>query len=187
MNKRELRQFLRAQHRGDHVRNRESALLCEHILASSIFQSAQVVGGYMPLQQEADVMPVITAALRQGKTLVLPLCHQAPHMTMHVVSSLEELRVGSYGILEPSPDAPIIPSEQIDLLLVPLEGIDHDGFRLGKGGGYYDRLLSLAEIPTLGCALSWQWTEKVPREPWDKPLCACADYTGIHWFDRNKT
>ena len=185
MNKRELRQFLRAQHRGEDVRNLESTLLCEHILACSVFQSAQVVGGYMPLTREADVMPVITAALRQGKTLFLPLCDRAPHMTMHVVSSLEELRVGSYGILEPAADAPILPPEKIDLLLVPLEGIDHEGFRLGKGGGYYDRLLSLADIPTIGCALSWQWTEHVPREPWDKPLCACADYTGIRWFNRN--
>lgn len=167
------------------MRNRESALLCEHILASSVFQNAQVIGGYMPLTREVDVRPVLAAALHQGKTLVLPLCDQAPHMTMRKVVSLEELCIGTYGIPEASPDTPIISPEKIDLLLVPLEGIDHDGFRLGKGGGYYDRLLSLADIPTVGCALSWQWTEHVPREPWDKPLCACVDHTGIHWFNRN--
>ena len=165
--------------------NHESALLCEHILASNIFQNARVVGGYMPLKREADVMPILIAALLQGKTLALPLCHQAPHMTLRKVTNLNELRIGAYGILEPADDAPIIPPEQIELLLVPLEGIDHDGFRLGKGGGYYDRLLSQADIPTLGCALSWQWTDHVPRESWDKPLLACVDHTGIHLFDKN--
>ena len=65
---------------------------------------------------------------------------------------------------------------------MPLEGVDRKGFRLGKGGGYYDRLLADCMAYTLGCALSWQWADQVPRDTWDIPLHAVADDQGIHEF-----
>ena len=133
MNKQEARTWLRAQHQGDVARDRESRLLCEHILRSSINKEAKVVGGYYPMRREADVLPILTDALRQGKMLALPLCEEAPIMTMRRVATLEELQPGAYGIKEPAASAAIIPPEEIDLLLVPLEGIDHAGWRLGKG------------------------------------------------------
>ena len=71
----------------------------------------------------------------------------------------------------------------VGLLLVPLEGIGPGGMRLGKGGGYYDCLLSKGNPVTLGCVLSWQWADWIPCEPWDKPLHACADRHGVHMFD----
>ncbi len=183
MNKKELRQYLRMQHQGQAERARQSLLLCRSILESEMYRSARVIGGYMPLRREADITPVLEDALLQGKTLALPLCGDAPYMTLRRVCSLDELVPGAYGILEPRADAPEIPVQELDLLLVPLEGIDRKGFRLGKGGGYYDCLLSAARVPTLGCALSWQWTEAVPHEAWDIPLKACADCRGIHRFD----
>ena len=119
MNKQEARTWLRAQHQGDVDRDRESRLLCEHILRSSIYKEAKVVGGYYPMRREADVLPILMDALHQGKMLALPLCEEAPIMTMRRVASLEELQPGAYGIKEPSASAAIIPPEEIDLLLVP--------------------------------------------------------------------
>ncbi len=189
MNKREWRACLRSQHEGSAARDKQSSLLCRHILNSSEYKSARVIGGYMPLPREADVLPVLMDALAQGKTLALPLCGQPPHMTLHRVNSLEELLPGAYGIPEPGRDRESIPVEQVDLLLVPLEGIDGEGFRLGKGGGYYDCLLADSEITTIGCALSWQWADELPRERLDRALYACADENGLHYFatkDRNE-
>ncbi len=182
MNKRELRIHLRALHEGQAVRDAQSAAICQHILKSPVYAAASVIGGYIPLPREADITPVLLDALTKGKTLVLPLCGAAPHMTLRWVTSLKDLVPGAYGILEPCGDAPVLPVEAVELLLVPLEGIDPDGFRLGKGGGYYDCLLPKARGVTMGCALSWQWTERVPREPWDIPLKACADACGIRRF-----
>lgn len=156
--------------------------MCRHILKSSLFRDAKVIGGYMPLRREADVLPVLTEALRQGKALALPLCEEPPVMIMRRVDSLTELHPGAYGIWEPSRSAPIVSPDEIDLLLVPLEGIDHAGWRLGKGGGYYDHLLKDTDIMTLGCAMSWQWAEDIPHDPWDRKLHACADQSGIHTF-----
>lgn len=183
MNKRELRKYLRSLYPGEAARNAESTLLCGHILRSERYRQARVIGGYMALPREADITPVLQDALLQGKTLALPLCGDAPYMTLRRVASLEELVPGAYGILEPKPDAQIVAPEQLDLLLVPLEGIDREGFRLGKGGGYYDHLLSSKRVPTLGCALSWQQVPAVPREAWDVPLHACADRDGIHDYE----
>ena len=177
-----LRRAIRSLHQGDEARARESEALCGHILRSPWYREAQVIGGYMPLLREADVTPVLLDALKRGKTLALPLCGEAPHMTLRRVASLEELIPGAYGILEPRKDAEIIPADALDLLLVPLEGIDPSGMRLGKGGGYYDCLLAGSPVRTMGCALSWQWAEHIPADEWDRPLCACADRNGIHIF-----
>ena len=83
---------------------------------------------------------------------------------------------------EPYRRARVVGAGEIELLLVPLEGISASGVRLGKGGGYYDRLLAACPALTLGAALSWQWTEDIPRDPWDRPLNACACAEGIRIF-----
>lgn len=140
----------------------------------------------MPMLREADVTEVLQDALRTGKTLALPLCGKAPCMTLRRVDSLEKLVPGAYGIPEPPADSEEISADRVNLLLVPLEAIDPNGMRLGKGGGYYDRLLAGKQVCTLGCALSWQQLAQVPRDPWDKQLDACADMTGIHFFDIRK-
>ncbi len=179
MNKQEMRLYLRGRYPGDAQRSIESAAICRHILGSPEYQNARVIGGYLPMRHEADILPVLRDALASGKTLALPRCEKAPSMAFHAVSSLENLIPGAYGIPEPSLDSPVVAVGEIDLLLVPLEGIDPQGRRLGKGGGYYDRLLSQAEVFSLGCALSWQMTDHVPYDPWDKPLSACAGPNGI--------
>ncbi len=182
MTKAELRRHLRSLHQGKTVRDEESRLTCAHILHSEVYQSARVLGGYWPLEREIDVIPILADALACGKTLLLPRCEAGDTLTLRQVDALADLVPGPFGLLEPAADAPLCDVRDADLLLVPLEGIDPAGMRLGKGLGYYDRLLQGAQVFTLGCALSWQWTAHVPSEPWDIPLCACADARGVHPF-----
>lgn len=177
-----LRKMLRARFAGEAQRNEESSRICDLIALSALFRDASVIAGYMPLPWEADITKLMSFAISQKKTLLLPRV-ESPHiMTMRKVGAMSELVTGSYGILEPSQDAPIIPCNDIDLLLTPLEGIDKEGIRLGKGGGFYDTLLPSMKGITLGCALSWQWVEHIPADPWDVKLNACADSRMIHWF-----
>lgn len=182
MTKDELRRALRAASPGREARDRESLMLCAHITAWEPYRRARVVGGYMPLSREANVVPVLQDALDRGKTLALPRCMAEGRLCFHRVESLDSLRRGAYGLLEPEEDAPVVGAEEINLLLVPLEGISSSGARLGKGGGYYDRLLASCPALTLGAALSWQWTEDIPQEKWDRPLHACAGAEGIRIF-----
>lgn len=182
LNKRELRAYIRGQAQSAVVRQAQSHLICQHILSSDSYRNANVIVGYVPLKWEADIVPVLEQALRSGKRVLLPRCGKAPNMTLHSIGSLSELTPGAYGIQEPPEDAPEVSVSVADLILVPLEGIDALGYRLGKGGGYYDHLLANQKVATMGCALSWQCVETVPHDVWDVPLTMCASTSGLHVF-----
>ena len=179
MNKRELRRYIRSLHQGETARMNQSRLICHHITASVTYRQARVIAGYIPLKWEADILPVLEHALYCGKQVVLPRCAEPPQMTLHRIASLDELVPGAYNIPEPPADTPIVPITDADLVLVPLEGIDPAGYRLGKGGGYYDCLLAGQTCATIGCALSWQHVACVPHEPWDVSLSMCASPDGL--------
>lgn len=182
--KQALRQAVRARFPGMEARDRESELLRRRIAAWEPWRKARVVAGYIPLPREADVLPLLAQALEEGKTLLLPRVEGERRMTLRRVSRLDELVPGPWGLSEPPADARIVPVSAAELLLVPLEAVDGSGMRLGKGGGYYDALLEGAETLTLGVALSWQLVGQVPREPWDKPLAALADPSGVRRFSQ---
>lgn len=182
--KRALRAAVRARFPGPGPRDRESLLICAHVLSWPVYHRARTVAGYMPLPWEADAMPILTDALASGKTLLLPRVEGERLMTLRRVDSLDRLAANRWGLLEPPEDAPVAPAGAAELLLAPLEAVDRQGARLGKGGGYYDALLEQRTGLTLGLALSWQRVERVPREPWDKPLDAVADTDGITIFER---
>lgn len=164
----------------------QSEAICRSILRSDVYINAGVVAGYAPLPHEADILPVLSAAIKQGKTVLMPLCGTPPHMTFCQIHSLDELKAGRYGILEPAGDAPVWNVKDIDLVFVPLEGIESYGYRLGKGGGYYDYLLSRTKAYSMGCALTWQIVDELPCDSWDQPLNAYADMHGIHIFSRDE-
>ena len=177
-----LRRAIRSRFPGEAIRRAESDAMCRHILAWEPYRQAETVGAYIPVRREADVTAVMLDALASGKTLALPRVDGEGSMTLRRVRSLEELTPGAYGIPEPGGDTEIIPLSAVALLIVPLEGIDRRGMRLGKGGGYYDRLLADTPAMTLGAVMSWQWEDAVPAMPWDRPLRAAADRLGIHLF-----
>ena len=163
-------------------RAQQSAAICGHILALPEYARAGCMLLYMPIGSEVDVRPVLEHALAQGRTVCLPVCRENGEMDAVRCTGEGCLRPGAYGIPEPGGDTEIIPLSAVSLLIVPLEGIDRRGMRLGKGGGYYDRLLEGSQVMTLGAVMSWQWEEKVPAMPWDRPLRAAADCRGIHLF-----
>lgn len=161
-----------------------SQRICRHVLASDVFSGAKVVAGYLPLWWEADVTPILLEALKAGKTLALPRIGPSPVMDMRMVRSLDDLVPGPMNLLEPAEDAQIVPPEEIDLVLVPLEALSRSGVRLGKGGGYYDCFLQKMKAVTLGMVLPWQWREEIPQALWDRPLDAAAHSDGIDWFNQ---
>ena len=179
-----LRKVIRERFPGQMNRNMESMSICLNILGSDLYAQARTVAAYMPLMREADVMAVVKDVLASGRTLLLPRITGQGEMALHRVERLDSLRPGAFGVLEPAEDAPVMPPDQADLIIVPLEAVDDTGHRLGKGGGYYDRLLAQAGgAKTLGAVLSWQWVRDVPAEKWDQRLTAACDRQGIRYFD----
>lgn len=75
---------------------------------------------------------------------------------------------GYRGIMEPSKEA--VTATEVDLAIVPGMAFDASGNRLGRGGGFYDRLLPLLHCPKVGVCRSHQFVEEVPVQPWDSKV-----------------
>ena len=137
---------------------------------------------------EADIRPVLRAALAAGKTLLLPRTGADLRLTFGRVVDLADLTPDAFGIPAPPVTAPVPDPAETDLMLLPLCAADRAGHRLGHGGGCYDRYL--AEHPVralrLGVALGHQLLPEVPADPWDRPLDACATPAGILIFTERK-
>ncbi len=113
------------------------------ILSSASFRYAKTILAYYPREGEVDVRPMLVAALAQGKRVALPRVEGAHLMSYRLVSSLDGLVSGAFGLLEPPADAPVYEASATDtsLCLVPGVVFDVHGYRIGYGGGYYDRFL----------------------------------------------
>ncbi len=111
------------------------------LLALPQLVGARVFSAYVPTRGELDVSAVVEARVAAGVTAVYPrVTAELPRLRFHVVTGDTPLSVGAYGIFEPPADAPEIPAEAIDVVIVPGLAFDLEGRRLGYGGGYYDEL-----------------------------------------------
>lgn len=130
---------------------------------------------YASLPEEVGTDAIAAEARRRGITLLYPRCLPEGRMTLHAVDSPDALRPGRFGIREPHPDVcPLREVGGIDAALIPGLAWDHAGHRLGRGGGYYDRLLAHPDWRGFRCGLFFaaQETPSVPHEPWDVRLDA---------------
>lgn len=117
----------------------------------------------------------LTDLLRDRKRFLFPLTHDDRTLTWHLASSLTDLRPGRMGILEPDPgQSPAMDPAEMDVVLVPGLGFTTTGWRLGHGGGYYDRFLAGIRpgAETVAACFSCQLVEtaEMPVEPHDIPI-----------------
>lgn len=183
LEKAKLRKEIRSAFPGQEIRDTESRKIVSHLLAWPELQRAETICLYVPLRREADVWPLIEQLMQMPeKKVVLPRVEGPGEMTLRTVDSPEKLIPGAYDIPEPAADAEVVAPEALDLLIVPLEAVDRQGMRLGKGGGYYDRLLPKVKCPAVGAALHYQQVEVIPAEAWDHPLDAVVDADGIRFY-----
>jgi len=147
------------------------------------FQSAGVIVAYVACRNEVQTGPLIAEALKRGIRVALPVTDTVKkEICARVISEYPgDLVPGAYGILEPNPSCTAISPEELDLVLVPGVGFDPAGFRLGFGGGYYDRLL--LRLPektiTVGLAYRFQVVETVFPEPHDRRVRYIVTETGL--------
>lgn len=156
----------------------KSDQIITHLQASPLFNSAQTILGYFSFRQEPDLSPLFTDTHHRWG---FPRC-VGNSLIWHIWKANDTLQVGAYNILEPNPDAPTLPPTEVDLILVPAVACDAQGYRLGYGGGYYDRLLSSTEWttkPTIGIVFDFAYLPQLPIAPWDKPLQAVCTETGL--------
>ena len=146
----------------------DSRVLCENILAHPWFLEARTVMGFSTIFPEPDILAVLQASLRMGKTLALPRCGVEGSMTARRVTSLSELKPGAFGILEPTEMLPVIEPEQLDLILTPGMAFSPQGGRLGRGKGYYDRFFPKTRGRVIGVCFESAVFGQIPMEFHDR-------------------
>ena len=134
--------------------------------ACDLFGQAKRILIYYALPDEVQTEWFIEKWHKE-KVFLLPVVED-DHLLIRAYRS-GQLHAGSFGILEPDGDN-ILNMENIDLVIVPGVAFDTNGNRLGRGKGYYDRLLPQIKAPKIGIGFSWQIIQNVPTEETDQPL-----------------
>ena len=180
-NKVELRKLARARRASLHEAN-FARRIADHAPLLGIAPGT-VVGGYHAHQDEADPALLLKILAQSGVQVAFPrVTAKDAVLDFHLVPDGEIMSPGRHGIHEPLAHWPKVTPW---LLLVPLLAYDDEGYRLGYGGGYYDRTLAfLSGARAIGIAYSGQRVETLPREPHDHPLDAILTEQGLKEFPR---
>jgi 5-formyltetrahydrofolate cyclo-ligase len=137
--------------------------LLDHVLPG------QTILAYQPHRQEPDLRGLFTHYYQWG----MPRCLPQRQLAWHLWRPGELLVNNSYGLAEPLATANLIDPATIAALLIPMVGFDAEGYRLGYGGGYFDRLLASSEwqqVLKIGIAFDLALVPKIPIDSWDLPL-----------------
>jgi 5-formyltetrahydrofolate cyclo-ligase len=149
------------------TRKAASCKIVEKITALPSWQTAQSVLLFSPLATEPDIAGLCDLALAAGKTVFYPRVRESA-LEICQVQRRTELRTGSFGILEPPPAANVRTSPSaIDMALIPGLAFDAACHRLGRGKGYYDRLLAGSKTLTVGVCFACQRVTELPIAPHD--------------------
>lgn len=146
-------------------------------------KQGDVAAGYWPIKTELDPRPVLFELAASGMKTALPTTPKAgePLVFRHWQDG-DEVIAGLYGTSEPSADSPICTPK---LILVPMLAFDSAGFRLGYGGGFYDRTLAAireggGEVYAIGIAYESQRVERVPVGIHDAKLDGVLTDSGLY-------
>jgi 5-formyltetrahydrofolate cyclo-ligase len=176
----ELRRTWLAQRRSlspiDHAA--KSQALCQQLQRHPGLKTpGAVVLSYFSIRQEPDLSPLMEQMphLRWGFPRL-----EGEALHWHEWQLGQPLNSGPFNIPEPPRANPILAADCVTLMLVPCVGADRQGFRLGYGGGYYDRLLadpSWQTTVTIGIVFKEFVVDRLPTESWDRPLLwICSDH-----------
>lgn len=134
--------------------------------------SAKVIGITISKEPEVDTYQIILKAWEAGKEVVVPKCNpKAKTLSFRKITEFSQLESVFYGLLEPIVEQTMeVGPEDIDLLFVPGLAYTREGFRLGFGGGYYDRYLTNYKGKTLSLAFHFQIIQQLPVEMHDIPV-----------------
>ncbi|WP_173916142.1 5-formyltetrahydrofolate cyclo-ligase [Halobacillus sp. Marseille-Q1614] len=136
---------------------------------SESWKKAKSVAVTVSFKHEWDTYSIIEKAWKDNKQVAVPKCDpKTKEMTFYLLHSFEQLETVYYGLKEPSPEVstPIV-KDEIGLIIVPGLLFDKEGYRIGYGGGFFDRYLIDYEGETVSLLSTRQLIDKVPVEPFD--------------------
>ncbi|HYO38614.1 MAG TPA: 5-formyltetrahydrofolate cyclo-ligase [Nocardioidaceae bacterium] len=156
--------------------------LAEHLLAAPEVQRAATVAAYVSVGTEPGTGPLLDRLVALGRRVVLPVVLPDLDLDWAVYDGPDSLVRARRGLLEPR--GPRLGPEAVataDAVLTPGLAVDHDGRRLGQGGGCYDRALSRVPVGTFVCTLLYddELVDEVPAAEHDRPVTAAVTPSGL--------
>ena len=145
----------------------ESEAIWRQVEESEEFRNASTVLLYMAIPGEVPTREFIDKWSGRKRIVIPKVNGEELDLYEYDPSRLQE---GYKGIQEPSEDAKKVCPEEIDLALVPGVAFTGEGSRLGRGKGFYDRLLPHLKCPCAGVGFSFRWIDEIPSDPWDVSL-----------------
>lgn len=159
------------------------------LMALELFKQAQVIMLYMDYKNEVPTREIIKTCLALGKRVILPVVVAGKEqLSLVEIKGFDDMVASKHGILEPPINALNKRRfEDIDLILAPGVAFDLNGYRLGYGGGYYDRLLASnaihrQRINVIALAFALQIVEYVPHEGYDQPIDGLITEDNVYIF-----
>ena len=137
--------------------------LTDQFLKHPFCQEAKVIATYLSFPHEFQTQELIEQALRDGKKVLIPKTYPKGRMDF-VVYNPQQLVKTSFGLLEPQGDLEVVDASQIDLIHVPGLAFTTEGYRIGYGGGYYDRYLKHFSGNTLSTVYPCQIRDFIPED-----------------------
>jgi len=166
------------------------------LIESPVFDEAATLVLYAAKDNEPSTWLILEHALKAGRCVLFPkIVSNDPNLSLIRVRDREELRPGTFGILEPLGAEMVSPALlERALICVPGVAFSLSGQRLGRGGGYYDCLLAAAnpQAITVGLAYSFQVLDRLPQSPHDRRLgfivteSAIRSAAGAGWSSRTR-
>lgn len=144
----------------------------KRLLSSEEFLEADGIFTYNSMGREVSTAGIIRAARELGKKVALPISLPGGKMFFRYASSGDRMRAGKYGIMEPDGDGETACPTKKSLIIVPALAFSRDLYRLGRGGGYYDRFLAQNDGIAVGLCRAKLLLDEVPIDSFDIPVSA---------------
>lgn len=174
MGKEELRKgmFISLEKIGFIERKKAEKAMQEHLFESSLWKQAQSIGVTLSTKKEWDTKTIIERAWIEGKKVCIPKAiHQTRALHFYEITSFLQVEKGYFNLLEPViSETERIDEAKIDLMIVPGLIFTRSGYRIGFGGGFYDRFLEHFDNTTVSLLHSNQLVDSFPVESHDIPV-----------------
>lgn len=162
--------------------NRQSELASKRLIELIQFKEANTILAYMAMKRECDPRLIVEKANELGIAVAFPLCIEGNRIKICVPFGPDCFNIGAYGIIEPDENrSAILSPNDLDLIIVPGLAFDNKCNRLGRGAGYYDRLLCESRAYKVGLAFDCQLLPEVSTEAHDQKLDCVVSSNNIYY------
>lgn len=179
MDKKELRKKYTKVRAGVEDKDLKDRLIRKNLRELDIYKKAKSVFIFISYKSEVDTRGIIDDILADGKKLLVPLV-KGSEMIAVEVKGIDDLEANKMGILEPKSGKEV---RDVDLTITPGLAFDKAGYRLGYGGGYYDKFFAKVDTIRMGIGYLDQFVEELVHEDYDKPLEYLLTEKGLIEFE----